>query len=163
MPKRKKSSADTPGRVSQKDVALALRLTDRRIRQLVQLGILPEATRADELYDVATCQKRLELYRSAREGDRAGAAWELEFEEGTKHGMEAQRLMDIALAPQSTLIDARSASQALQDFCSQMRFWAAVHGRDDAEKTFLSGVWQREEDAGLRLLLARARAAMLSA
>jgi hypothetical protein len=163
MPKGKKSSADTPGRCSQRDLALLLKVTDRRVRQLVQEQILPRPTRADELYCIDTCRRRLQLYRAVRDGGRSGAEWEAEFERGAEAGIEAQRLMTRALALDSTLADARSASQALQDFCSQMRFWAAVHGRDDAEKNLLSGVWQREEDAGLRLLLARASSAILSA
>jgi hypothetical protein len=135
--------------VDQRTLARELNVTDRRVRQMVEEFILPDAR--DGLYDLDLCSGRYQLYRNGSERD-----WDRFFDQVLDDVQESSRLLDAALKPTSAMDAVTAASKAVQTTYRDMRFMTAVKSKTDSERELFFGLWKREEDNALRLLLSRA-------
>jgi hypothetical protein len=138
-------------RVTQKQLAAELALTDRRVRGLIKEGILPTADENGR-YDAQHCRERYRLYQSRTDA----SAW-MEFEDNlVQQARKAERLLNRALSPRSTEPQLRDASVTVQRLMSDMRFMVTCRSRSDAERDFVLEMWRDREDFALGALGARA-------
>ena len=109
---------------TRKEVAAALGLTERRVRQLIASQILPEEG-TDGGFDLPICETRYDLYH-----DGSAAEW-AEFLDGLERDAKAtEKLGQKALRTEATLADVQAASRALQRVFSATRFALAANPRE---------------------------------
>lgn len=135
--------------VSQIALAKDLGLTDRRIRQLAELRILPTAR--DEGHDLELSRHRYRLYSNGSELD-----WEKCFNEAEELARVAGELNDKAYAEGAVVADVTIASRAIQASTSMMAFLTAAKSKTDSERKLFWGIWDREEHQALGALFVRA-------
>lgn len=134
--------------ITQKALAQALGVTDRRIRQMVDEGLLPEAR--DGRWDLPTCQDRYRLYRDGTESE-----WNRFFYQVERQAEEVERLMAEALKPSADLKAVQAASVAAQAMFSDLRFVEAAKATGRAERDFLRTIWREKEGETIGALYAR--------
>lgn len=135
-------------RVSQKDLAAALGVTTRRVRQMETEFILPPPR--DGTYDLGLCRERYQLYRTGTDRD-----WQAFYGEAEDAGRRTKRLMDAVEAPDATDADVRAASLAIQDLFATARFITACRSTTDAERAFIMPLWTQQENGALRVVMSR--------
>jgi len=140
----------SPKRVSQPDLADQLHLTPRRIRQLVQARVLPDAD-GDGLFDLERCQRFYRLY-----ADGSDAAWSSFFLELTDLAERAEYLVRKAVAERGTRVDLAKAGPVIAELAEALQFVVAVQSANDAERTFVSSMFDRMLGDAFGALLRRA-------
>jgi hypothetical protein len=135
--------------VSQIDLAKALRLTDRRIRQLVDERILPPAL--SDGHEFELCQHRYWLFASGTELE-----WDAEYSAAERLAVGAKVALDLAMGPRASLADVSAAVAAITASTSSMAFLTGAKSKTDTERALFWGIWDREEEQALRALMARA-------
>ena len=116
-------------RVSQKQLARELGLTDRRVRQLEAERILEAETDWESGYDVTKCRERYALYQ--RPEDRF--AWDAYFDQFVRDGRAADAAAAKALDGGST-DDVRRAIRLNEELFSDWRFIDAVKAPREARE-----------------------------
>jgi hypothetical protein len=145
-----------PHWVTQRVLARRLEVSDRRIRQMEKMHILPEARLGR--YHSPTCEQRYALYRVSVEAkvfSERGLVWrdfEVELESDGRH---LESLMSAAMSETSTQEQIRAASVAWQTFWSDTRFMTVCWSKSEAERDFFLMLWKQKEDDGLRSLMGR--------
>ncbi|WP_035714974.1 hypothetical protein [Bradyrhizobium genomosp. I (2014)] len=135
--------------VSQIELARDLKLTDRRIRQLVDERILPRAR--DEGYDLELSRQRYQLYTRGTDRD-----WDRCFDEAEDLARVAGELNDRAFEDDAGLDDVKAASIAIQRSTVLMSFLTAAKSKSQPERELFWKIWDREEGQALGALFARA-------
>jgi hypothetical protein len=117
-----------PKDINQKSLVRELGITARRVRQLVEAKILPEA--GEGIYDLAVCKEFYELYSRGSDRD-----WE-DFEARIlEDAAEVEKLSKIALRPRATFSQVVHAARASVQLWNAIRFcMAAARGVGDATK-----------------------------
>jgi hypothetical protein len=114
--------------VNQRTLAAKLGITDRRVRQLVETFILPEAQHSDGRYDLDLCQDRYELYREGSDAD-----WERFGEDMVVATKATAVLYDRAMADEAKVEDVQRASSAVQADEARFRFYNACRAKSKSE------------------------------
>jgi hypothetical protein len=145
------TSAATPERtfVSQIELARDLKLTDRRIRQLVAERILPPAR--EEGHDLELSRRRYRLYSGGSERD-----WHLAFDEAEDLARMASDMNAKAFADNAVPEDVTAASIAIQSSTAMMAFLTGAKSKSQPERELFWRIWDREEHQALGALMARA-------
>ncbi|MCK1618907.1 hypothetical protein IVA96_20160 [Bradyrhizobium sp. 159] len=143
------TTAREPVFVSQIELAHDLKLTDRRIRQLVDERILPPAR--DEGHDLELSRQRYRLYSSGSERD-----WDRCFDEAEDLARMAAQLNERAFEDGAGLEDVRAASSAIQRSTAMMSFLTAAKSKSQSERELFWTIWDREEGQALGALFAHA-------
>jgi hypothetical protein len=138
----------TTKRVSQIELARDLRVTDRRIRQMVDERLLPRPN--EDGHDLEICRSRYDLYRSGTSGD-----WESLFDEGVEQAKEAERLLEKAYADSAVLADVTAASTAVQASTATMCFITATKSKSQAEREMFWNLWEGQEKRAIQGLIVR--------
>jgi hypothetical protein len=136
--------------VDQTRLAAALKVTTRRVRQMVDEHILPPAHHETGLYDLALCEERYALYRDGSDRD-----WDRFFDDAERGTVETKDIYEKAFVDGATIADVTAASRAVQDDMGRMHFLTACKGKSAAQRELFHTIWQREEDSALRSLLGR--------
>jgi hypothetical protein len=134
--------------VSQTALAKDLRLTDRRVRQLVEERVLPPAR--DRGYDLELSRTRYRIYSSGTESD-----WDRTFTEAEDMAKLATELGRKAHADGAVVADVTAASIAIQSSTTMMNFLTACKSKSRTERELFWGIWKREQDAAIGGLIGR--------
>jgi hypothetical protein len=129
--------SSSSNRVSQPELADALGLTARRVRQLVSEHILPDPD-DDGRYDFERCQRFYRLYANGTE-----SAWNVFCEEVQDMAARVDRLVRRATADRASRADLSKAGSELIKLHEALRFIAAVKSSNDAERSFVTFVFDR--------------------
>jgi hypothetical protein len=139
----------TDKKVDQKQLAVELGVTVRRIRQMVDEHILPPPR--DGKHDLERCERRYRLYKRGTDAD-----WDQFYDEVLARAKDAERKFERALRPRATDAQIRAASVAHQDHMADVRFCTACKSRTTAERNMFLLWWDREDERAMSLLFAHA-------
>lgn len=132
------------GHVNQESVAAELGFTPRRVRQLVDEGVL--SAPVDGLHDIVEARRRYDLYRLARDGQTGTAAWAEALDELELLAREAEAAA-AAAEKKASRDTARNAAQAALRFTDWWRFVARCRSRTEEERQFVAGIIEANETA----------------
>jgi hypothetical protein len=142
--------SSSSNRVSQPELADALGLTARRVRQLVSEHILPDAD-DDGRYDFERCQRFYRLYSTGTE-----SAWNVFYEEVQDMAARVDRLVRRATADSGSRADLAKAGHELAKLHEAVQFMVAVKSSSDAERSFIASVFDRFTSDAFAGILRRA-------
>lgn len=139
------------GHINQESVAAELGLTPRRVRQLVDEGVL--SAPVEGRYDLAEAKRRYGLYRGARDGQTSGAAWEDALDELEQFAQQAEAAAEAA-EKKPTQETARAAAQSALHFTGWWKFIARCRSKTEEERQFVAGIIEATETALLSIAVA---------
>jgi hypothetical protein len=141
----------TDKKVDQKQLAVELGVTVRRIRQMVDEHILPPPR--DGKHDLERCERRYRLYKRGTDAD-----WDQFYDEVLARVKDAERKFERALRPRATDAQIRAASVAHQDHMADVRFCTVCKSRTTAERNMFLAWWDHEDDQAMGRLFAHVMA-----
>lgn len=136
-------------RLSTRELAMDLGLTERRVRQLVSEHIFPPA---EDGFDRDLCRQRYRLYSRG-----PGADWRQAHDRALELAEEAEELIARALGPSGSIVDVACACESTKTLWSHLRFICAATSDTQSERAFFLSTWAHKEHDVLVALLARAQ------
>jgi hypothetical protein len=136
--------------VTQQQLAAELGITGRRVRQLVEAHIFPQAQNRN--YDLALCRERYDLFRTKHDT----RAWDELYTDLEACAKQAEELIEAALDPTSTAMQVYEASRTVQELFSDLRFITAARSKSEAERELFLELWRGKEHDALQALRGRA-------
>lgn len=127
-------------RVNQKELAARLQITDRRVRQLEELGIIV-IEHPDEVYDLELNLERYSLYKNGDDED-----WREFYAETDRAGIEAKHLFENAMKETATVADIGAAARASNGLLARMRFITGAREKEENLRMLFMRLWQHEDD-----------------
>jgi hypothetical protein len=136
--------------MNQSELAAMLKVSDRRVRKMIEDHLLPEPD-ADGEFDGEECRSRHLLYRAGNE-----MAWAQFYDELERDAVEADRLMKVAVADTGSEADLGRAGSAISRLFADLRFSiAATPGQTTSARALAQRVLDADEGRMIGALLAR--------